>query len=94
MNKPEADLFPSFSMQPIVTRDQIQFRMIDAPYRQIMEVPDTCLMTYGRMTLFSISGQISVRSAFGLPGFHHMLPPLNRLLSIFWKKMSGSIMQK
>ncbi len=40
MNKPEADLFPSFSMQPIVTRDQIQFRMIDAPYRQIMEVPE------------------------------------------------------
>ncbi|MGA2161933.1 MAG: FkbM family methyltransferase [Methanoregula sp.] len=40
MNKPKADLFTGFSAQPIVTRDEIQFRVSDAPYRQITEVPE------------------------------------------------------
>jgi hypothetical protein len=40
MNKPKSDPFPGFSVQPVVTCDQIKFQMIDAPYRQITEVPE------------------------------------------------------
>jgi hypothetical protein len=39
MNNPN-DLTRNLSLQPIVTRDHVQFRVTGAPYRQITEVPE------------------------------------------------------
>lgn len=40
MNNPTADLTCNSSVQTIVTRDNVQFRVTGAPYRQITEVPE------------------------------------------------------
>jgi hypothetical protein len=40
MNMPPADVRRNGPVKQIVTRDQVQFRVIDAPYRQITEVPE------------------------------------------------------
>ncbi|MGD0534433.1 MAG: FkbM family methyltransferase [Methanoregula sp.] len=40
MNKPNADLTRNSSALPLVTRDQVLFRVTGAPYRQITEVPE------------------------------------------------------